>query len=157
MTFPLDAWSPSGWISASWTWADRGVELGTDAGRCSSAERPVLVAARAVQGLDSALTAPTALALTATMFPAGQARNRALALYGVMSGLGVTAGLLLGGVLTGMPGWRWGFFINIPIGLALLAGTRILVDAPRHTGRLDLPGAMTGTGGIAALVFAAIL
>jgi predicted MFS family arabinose efflux permease len=73
-----------------------------------------------------------------------------------MSGLGVTVGLLLGGVLTGTLGWRWVFFINIPVGLALLAGTRILVDAPRHTGRLDLPGAVAGTGGIAALVFAII-
>ncbi|WP_275450798.1 MFS transporter, partial [Arthrobacter sp. H41] len=62
----------------------------------------------------------------------------------------------MGGVLTGTLGWRWVFFINIPIGLALLAGTRILVDAPRHAGRLDLPGAVTGTGGIAALVFAII-
>lgn len=117
---------------------------------------PVLVAARAVQGLGAALTAPNALALITTTFPAGEARNKALALYGAMSGLGVTVGLLLGGVLTGTLGWRWVFFINLPIGLALLAGTRILVDAPRHTGRLDLPGAVTGTGGIAALVFAII-
>jgi EmrB/QacA subfamily drug resistance transporter len=117
---------------------------------------PVLVAARAVQGLGAALTAPNALALIATTFPAGEARNKALALYGAMSGLGVTVGLLLGGVLTGTLGWRWVFFINIPIGLALLAGTRILVDAPPHTGRLDVPGALTGTGGIAALVFAII-
>ncbi|OUM42552.1 MFS transporter [Arthrobacter sedimenti] len=117
---------------------------------------PVLVAARAVQGLGAALTAPNALALITTTFPAGEARNKALALYGAMSGLGVTVGLLLGGVLTGTLGWRWVFFINIPIGLALLAGTRILVDAPRHAGRPDLPGAVTGTGGIAALVFAII-
>ncbi|MHA7181347.1 MFS transporter [Arthrobacter sp. MDB2-24] len=117
---------------------------------------PVLVAARAVQGLGAALTAPNALALISTTFPAGEARNKALALYGAMSGLGVTVGLLLGGVLTGMLGWRWVFFINLPIGLALLAGTRTLVDAPRHTGRPDVPGAVTGTGGIAALVFAII-
>nr|WP_277819740.1 MFS transporter [Arthrobacter bussei] len=117
---------------------------------------PVLVAARAVQGLGAALTAPNALALITTTFPAGEARNKALALYGAMSGLGVTVGLLLGGVLKGTLGWRWVFFINLPIGLALLAGTRILVDAPRHIGRLDLPGALTGTGGITALVFAII-
>ncbi|MHA7278462.1 MFS transporter [Arthrobacter sp. MDT2-2] len=117
---------------------------------------PVLVAARALQGLGAALTAPNALALITTTFPAGEARNKALALYGAMSGLGVTLGLLLGGVLTGTLGWRSVFFINLPIGLALLAGTRILIDAPRHSARLDLPGAITGTGGIAALVFAII-
>ncbi|MDN4611575.1 MFS transporter [Arthrobacter burdickii] len=117
---------------------------------------PVLGAARAIQGLGAALTAPNALALITTTFPAGEARNKALAVYGAMSGLGVTVGLLLGGVLTGTLGWRWVFFINLPIGLALLAGTRILVDAPRHAGRLDLPGAVAGTGGVAAIVFAII-
>ncbi|WP_457963734.1 MFS transporter [Arthrobacter sp. D1-29] len=117
---------------------------------------PVLIAARALQGIGAALTAPNALALIATTFPAGEARNKALAVYGAMSGLGITAGLLLGGVLTGTLGWRWVFFINVPIGLALLAGTRTLVDAPRHEGRMDLVGALTGTGGITALVFAII-
>src|SRR5687768_4991828 len=117
---------------------------------------PVLIAARALQGIGAALVAPNALALIATTFPAGQARNKALAIYGAMSGLGITVGLLLGGVLTGTLGWRWVFFINVPIGLALLAGSRTLVDAPRHQGRMDLVGALTGTGGITAIVFAII-
>jgi MFS family permease len=90
---------------------------------------PILIAARALQGIGAALVAPNALALIATTFPAGQARNKALAIYGAMSGLGITVGLLLGGVLTGTLGWRCVFFINVPIGLALLAGSRILVDA----------------------------
>jgi len=117
---------------------------------------PVLIAARALQGIGAALTAPNALALIATTFSTGEARNKALAIYGAMSGLGVTAGLLLGGVLTGTLGWRWVFFINVPIGLALLAGTRTLVEASRHQGRMDLAGALTGTGGITAIVFAII-
>ncbi|WP_461187968.1 MFS transporter [Arthrobacter sp. Z4-13] len=117
---------------------------------------PVLIVSRALQGIGAALVAPNALALIATTFPAGEARNKALAIYGAMSGLGITVGLLLGGVLTGTLGWRWVFFINVPIGLALLAGSRILVDAQRHQGRLDLAGALTGTGGLTALVFAII-
>jgi EmrB/QacA subfamily drug resistance transporter len=117
---------------------------------------PVLIAARALQGIGAALVAPNALALIATTFPAGEARNKALAIYGAMSGLGITVGLLLGGVLTGTLGWRWVFFINVPIGLALLAGSRILVDAQRHQGRMNLAGALTGTGGLTALVFAII-
>lgn len=114
----------------------------------------LLIAARVLQGIGAALTAPNALALIATTFPAGEARNKALAIYGAMSGLGIVAGLLLGGVLTGTLGWRWVFFINIPVGLLVLAGTRTLVDAARHSGRLDLPGALTSTVGMAALVYA---
>lgn len=114
----------------------------------------LLIASRVLQGLGASLTAPNALALIATTFPAGEARNKALAIYGAMSGLGIVAGLLLGGVLTGTVGWRWVFFINIPIGLLVLAGTRTLGDAGRHPGRLDLPGALTSTVGMAALVYA---
>jgi EmrB/QacA subfamily drug resistance transporter len=114
----------------------------------------VLIAGRALQGIGAALTAPNALALIATTFPAGKARSGALATYGAMSALGIVLGLLLGGLLTGTVGWRWVFFINIPIGLAVLAGTRILVDAERHEGRIGAGGAVAGTGGMAALVYA---
>jgi predicted MFS family arabinose efflux permease len=71
-----------------------------------------------------------------------------------MSGLGILAGLFLGGLLTGTLGWRWVFFINVPIGVAVLAGTKVLVDAERHSGRLDVAGAITSTGGMGALVYA---
>ena len=100
---------------------------------------PVLIAARALQGIGAALTAPNALALIATTFPTGEARNKALAIYGAMSGLGIVVGLLLGGILTGTFGWRWVFFINVPIGLALLAGTRTLIDAPSTRAAWTLP------------------
>lgn len=76
-----------------------------------------------------------------------------MAVYGGMSALGIVAGLLLGGVLTSTLGWRWVFFINIPIGLAVLAGSRILSEAELHRGRLDLAGAVTSIAGMSALVY----
>lgn len=112
-----------------------------------------VIASRGLQGIGAALTAPNALALIATTFPEGKARNHAMAVYGAMSGLGIIAGLIVGGVLTGMLGWRWAFFINIPIGLAVLAGSRTLVEAELHKGRPDLVGAVTSVGGMAALVY----
>jgi EmrB/QacA subfamily drug resistance transporter len=113
----------------------------------------LLIAARGLQGIGAALTAPSALALIATTFPEGKPRNKAMAVYGAMSGLGIVAGLLLGGVLTGVLGWRWVFFINVPIGVLVLLGARTLVEAELHPGRLDLGGAFTSIGGMAALVY----
>ncbi|MCW2666530.1 MAG: putative transrane efflux protein [Frankiales bacterium] len=113
----------------------------------------LLIAARLVQGVGAALAAPNALALIATTFPAGEARNKAVGLYGAMSGLGIVVGLLLGGVLTATVGWRPVFLINVPIGLAVLAGTRALAESERHRGRLDVPGAVTATMGVAALAY----
>lgn len=69
------------------------------------------------------------------------------------SGLGIIAGLILGGFLTGLLGWRWAFFINVPIGLAVLAGSRTLVEAELHKGRPDLTGALSSIIGMAALVY----
>jgi EmrB/QacA subfamily drug resistance transporter len=113
-----------------------------------------LVGARAVQGLGAALVAPNALALIATTFSGRKMRDAALALYGAMSGIGIVIGLLLGGVLTGTLGWRWVFFINIPIGILVLLGSRTLVEAERHPGSLDARGAVLGTAGMVALVYA---
>ncbi len=113
----------------------------------------MLIGARALQGIGAALTAPNALALIATNFPVGKPRNSAMAVYGAMSALGITIGVLLGGVLTGTLGWRWVFFINIPIGLAVLAGSGVLAEGERNAGRLDTPGALTGTGATVALTY----
>ena len=113
----------------------------------------MLIGARVVQGVGAALAAPSALALITTTFPAGKSRNTAMGVYAAMGGVGATVGLLLGGTLTDLLDWRWVFFVNIPIGLAVLAGSRTLVEAERHTGRLDVPGAITGTGGLIALVY----
>lgn len=114
----------------------------------------MLIAARAAQGLGAALTAPNALALIATTFGDRKERDAALSLYAAMSGVGIVIGLLLGGVLTGTLGWRWVFFINVPIGLLVLLGSRSLVGAGRQHGRLGVPGAVLGTGGMVALVYA---
>ncbi len=112
-----------------------------------------LIAARALQGVGAALASPNALALIATTFDDRTMRDRALSLYGAMSGLGVILGLILGGVLTGTLGWRWVFFINVPIGLLALLGTRTLVAAKPHTGRIGTLDAVLGTGGMVALVY----
>ncbi|RNG38835.1 MFS transporter [Streptomyces botrytidirepellens] len=113
----------------------------------------LLIGARVLQGVGAAMAAPSALALITTTFPAGRARNTAMGVYAAMGGVGATVGLLLGGTLTDVLDWRWVFFVNIPIGLAVLAGTRTLVEADRNPGRLDVPGAITGTGGLIALVY----
>ncbi|WP_369131687.1 MFS transporter [Modestobacter sp. I12A-02662] len=112
----------------------------------------LLIAARALQGLGAALAAPNALAPIATTFPAGKPRNQAVAAYGAMSAVGIVAGVLLGWALTGLLDWRWVFFINVPIGLAVLVGTGALPEGARGRGRLDTPGAVTGTGAMIALV-----
>ncbi|GAB2593996.1 MFS transporter [Streptomyces capparidis] len=112
----------------------------------------LLIGARVLQGVGAALAAPSALALITTTFPAGRPRNAAMGVYAAMGGIGATVGLLLGGALTDVLDWRWVFFVNIPVGLVVLAGTRTLVEADRHPGRLDIPGAVCGTGGLLALV-----
>ncbi len=113
-----------------------------------------LLAARALQGVGGAIVAPTALSLVTTNFPEGRERNRAMGVYAAMSIGGAAVGLLVGGVLTTYFSWRWVLFVNVPIGLlvALLA-PRALAESKRHPGRFDLPGAITGTLGLAALVY----
>ncbi|WP_309082340.1 MFS transporter [Zhihengliuella sp.] len=114
----------------------------------------MLVVARALQGVGAAMAAPNALALITTTFESRKMRDAALSLYGAMSGIGIVIGLVLGGVLTDLLDWRWVFFINVPIGLLVLAGSRTLVAAERHTGRLGALGAVLGTAGMVSLVYA---
>jgi EmrB/QacA subfamily drug resistance transporter len=113
-----------------------------------------LLAARAVQGAGGAIVAPAALALVATTFPEGPPRNRAMGVYAAMSGAGGAIGLLAGGLLVAYASWRWVLFVNVPIGIGVaLAAVRVLPAAARRPGRFDLPGTITGTGGVAALVY----
>ncbi len=113
-----------------------------------------LLAARAVQGAGGAVVAPAALALIATTFPEGPLRSRAMGVYASMSAVGGAAGLIAGGLLVTYASWRWVLFVNVPIGIAVaLAAPAVLPGAARRPGRLDLPGAITGTGAVAALVY----
>jgi EmrB/QacA subfamily drug resistance transporter len=113
-----------------------------------------LLAARAVQGAGGAIVAPTALALIVTTFPEGPPRNRAMGVYAAMSAAGGAVGLLAGGLLVTYASWRWVLFVNVPIGIAVALGALIVLPgAARRPGRLDLPGAITGTLGVAALVY----
>src|SRR6266446_2243514 len=116
-----------------------------------------LIAFRGLQGLGGALLAPAALSLLMTTFAEGRERNIALGIYGAASGSGAAAGVLLGGVLTSYLSWSWIFFINVPIGVAAIALTPVLLresraDLPhRH---FDVLGATTVTGGLMLLVYA---
>jgi EmrB/QacA subfamily drug resistance transporter len=114
----------------------------------------LLLAARAVQGAGGALASPAVLALIVTSFPEGRERTRALGIYmGVVTG-GSSLGLVLGGVITEWLSWRWVLFINVPIGLAVVAIAPLFVsETPRLPGRFDLAGALSATAGVTALVY----
>ncbi|HJU97735.1 MAG TPA: MFS transporter [Jiangellaceae bacterium] len=112
-----------------------------------------LLIARALQGVGAAIASPTALALITTTFPAGPPRNRAMAVYAAMSGMGAAIGLIVGGSLTEVS-WRWTLFINIPIGILLLVLVpRFLGESPRQHGQFDFAGAAVGTAGLVSLVY----
>jgi EmrB/QacA subfamily drug resistance transporter len=113
-----------------------------------------LLTARAIQGVGGAIVAPTALSLVTTTFPEGPRRNRAMGVYAAMSIGGAAIGLLAGGVLTTYASWRWVFFVNVPIAIVVaLLAPRVLGESERHSGRFDLPGAITGTLGLGSLVY----
>ena len=113
-----------------------------------------LLTARVLQGIGGAFAAPTALSLIAVTFPEGPPRNRAMGVYAGMSVAGGAVGLLASGVLLTYLNWRWVFFVNVPIGLAVaLLAPRVLGESERQRGRFDLPGAITGSLGLAALVY----
>src|SRR5487761_2107964 len=113
-----------------------------------------LIAARAVQGAGAAIASPTALALVAITFGEGAARNRAMAVYAGMTAAGGATGLILGGALVESASWRWVFFVNVPIGVVVMVATPfVLPRIDGHGGRLDVPGAVTVSGGVALLVY----
>jgi EmrB/QacA subfamily drug resistance transporter len=117
-----------------------------------------LIGARAVQGIGAAIMTPTALSIVSTTFE-GAERNKALAIWGMNGAFGATAGYLIGGPLVDGPGWEWIFFINIPVGLAALALTPLLVRESRAaTARrsYDPAGALTITGALVVLVYALV-
>ena len=117
----------------------------------------VLITARGFQGFGAALVAPAALSILAVTFSEGRERNRALGIFGAIGGGAASVGVIASGLLTDGPGWRWVFFINIPVGILLIGlGLAFLpVDrAERGTRNFDAAGATTVTGGLLALVYA---
>jgi EmrB/QacA subfamily drug resistance transporter len=117
----------------------------------------LLVAARLVQGTGAALMAPAALSALTTSFREGRDRNTALGAWGAISGMAAAAGVFLGGVLSQGPGWRWIFFVNPPICVAVAAGALVLLadDRGSRTGEtaFDSQGAVLVTSGMLLLVY----
>jgi EmrB/QacA subfamily drug resistance transporter len=109
---------------------------------------------RAVQGLGSAILAPTTLALLQTNFDEGEERVRAVSYYSAAAGVSATVGLVVGGLLADWLSWRIGFLINLPIGIAMVIAARIhIAETRKRPGAFDLPGAVTSTLGMGALVY----
>jgi EmrB/QacA subfamily drug resistance transporter len=116
-----------------------------------------LIVTRALQGLGGALLAPAALSIVVTTFREGRERNIALGVWGAVSGIGGAVGVLLGGVLTSYLSWSWIFFVNLPVGLAVLAlSPRLLRESRAALGHrhFDVSGATSITAGLMVLVYA---
>jgi EmrB/QacA subfamily drug resistance transporter len=127
---------------------------------CGLAWSPgALIAARAVQGVGAAIMTPTALSIISMTFPEGSERNKALGIWSMMGATGATAAWLIGGPLVEGPGWEWIFFLNIPLGLAALALSPVLIRESRgalSSRSYDPAGALTITAALALLVYAVI-
>ncbi|GAA0355108.1 MFS transporter [Microbispora corallina] len=124
-----------------------------------AADATMLLAGRAAQGVGAALMSPAALSVITTTF-AGEDRSRALGVWAAIGGAGSALGVILGGLLTSGPGWRWVFFINVPAGLAILALLPTLIPASRRhlaaTGRVDVAGALSVTLATGAAIYGLI-
>jgi EmrB/QacA subfamily drug resistance transporter len=117
----------------------------------------MLLVARALQGVGGALASPAVLALVVGSFAEGRERTRALGIYSAVAMGGASLGLVLGGVITQWLSWRWVLFVNVPVGIVVLAVTPMFVtESARQPGRFDLTGAVTSTAGMTALVYAFI-
>ncbi len=116
-----------------------------------------LIITRAAQGLAAAIMSPAALSIVLAEFKEGKERNTAMGVWGGVAAGGAAAGVLLGGVLTQYFGWRWNFFVNVPVGIIVVLGAMQLL--PKHIGeenqkiKLDLPGAALATAGLVSLVY----
>ena len=118
-----------------------------------------LVVARAVQGLGGAIIAPASLSILTVTFPEGSERNRALAVWGAVAGGGAAVGVILGGLLTQGPGWRWVFFVNVPVGILTAVLAPRLLPESRDEDRsrsYDVLGAISATAGLILLVYALV-
>jgi len=117
----------------------------------------MLLAARAAQGVGGAMASPAVLALIVGSYSEGRERTRALGIYTAVITAGASLGLVLGGVITEWLSWRWVLFINVPIGIAVVAIAPVFIaESRRQPGRFDLTGALTSTAGMTSLVYAFI-
>ena len=118
-----------------------------------------LIAARVVQGMAAAIMTPTALSIVTTTFAEGAERNKALGIWAAIGGVGATAAWLVGGPITDGLGWEWIFFINVPVALAVVALSPVLLRESRdsaHGRQFDFAGAATITAALVALVYAVV-
>ena len=121
-----------------------------------SLNAPMMITMRALQGLAGAFMAPTALSILLATFEEGPERNRALSIWSIVASGGAAAGVILGGILTQTLGWRWCFFVNVPIGIAAIFALRAVlpVHIEESSDRnLDMPGAVLVTTGLMSLVY----
>ncbi len=117
----------------------------------------ILVSARFLQGVGAAAFVPASLSLLTATFVQREERNRAIGVYGAMAAVGFVVGMVGGGIITELLGWRWVLFVNVPVALAALLPTPAAVPESRDEGAprsLDLAGALTATSGLASLIYA---
>lgn len=118
-----------------------------------------LIGARTFQGVGAAIMTPTALSIITTIFDEGAERNKAFGIWGALGGVGGTTAWLVGGPLVDGPGWEWIFYMNVPIGLAALALSPVLLRESREATAkrsYDPAGALTITGALVLLVYALV-
>ncbi|MBV9416636.1 MAG: MFS transporter [Solirubrobacterales bacterium] len=119
----------------------------------------MLIGARLTQGIGAAMMIPAALSILTTSFSEGSDRNKAIGAWGATAGLASALGVFLGGVLSQGPGWRWVFFVNLPVCVLDLVVVFRLVAGERHRPRLadfDFLGALLVTSGMLLLIYAII-
>ncbi len=125
----------------------------------SAQNEAVLIGGRVGQGVGAALLSPAALSTITSIFH-GEERNKALSVWASLGGIGFAAGVLIGGILTAGPGWRWVFFINVPVGVVLLAAIPAVVPPRRRPDRaarrIDVLGAVIVTAATGSLIFGMI-
>lgn len=139
------------------SWSGWSSSLSSLAGGLAPSEQ-ILIAARVVQGIGAALCSATGLAMIVRIFAPLGRLNQVLGIFTAVAASGFSAGIVLGGVLTQELGWRWIFFVNVPIGVLIALLAIRFVPDPRGQERkhatLDLPGAVSVTGGLMLLVYA---
>ena len=114
-----------------------------------------MFAARALQGMFAALLAPAALSLVTVAFTEPKERAKAFGVFGALSGAGAAIGLILGGILTDGPGWRWVMWVNVPFAIVTAIFAIVIVRESKAAGHphFDIPGAALATLGLLSLVY----